>query len=66
MLDRVVNAEALSRLPDHLSFEEEATLPCAGTTVWSALAGVGAGDTVLIQGAGGVSCKLGPRGKAAE
>ena len=52
---RVVNAEALSRLPDHLSFEEGATLPCAGTTAWSALAGIGAGDTVLTQGTGGVS-----------
>jgi len=52
---RVVNAEALSRLPDHLSFEEGATLACAGTTAWAALAGIGSGDTVLTQGTGGVS-----------
>lgn len=52
---RVVSAEALSRLPDQLSFEEGATLPCAGTTAWAALAGIGSGDTVLTQGTGGVS-----------
>jgi len=32
-----------------------ATLPCAAVTAWSALSGVGAGDTVLVQGSGGVS-----------
>jgi NADPH:quinone reductase-like Zn-dependent oxidoreductase len=51
----VVSEQALLRIPDHLSFEEAATLPCAGVTAWSALAGVGAGDTVLVQGSGGVS-----------
>ena len=46
------------RLPDYLSFEESATLPCAGLTAWNALTRVSAtkpGDTVLIQGTGGVS-----------
>ena len=52
---KVVNAEALVLMPDHLSFEEAATLPCAGVTAWSALAGVSAGDTVLTEGTGGVS-----------
>lgn len=52
---KVISAEALSRMPDHLSFEEAATLPCAGVTAWSALAGINAGDTVLTQGSGGVS-----------
>ena len=52
---RVIAAEALSRMPDHLGFEEAATLPCAGVTAWSALQGVSAGDTVLTQGSGGVS-----------
>jgi NADPH:quinone reductase-like Zn-dependent oxidoreductase len=52
---RVVSAEALSRMPDHLSYEEAATLPCAGVTAWSALRGITAGDTVLTQGSGGVS-----------
>ena len=48
----------LVALPDSLSFEEAATLPCAGTTAWSALFGrakIEAGDTVLVQGTGGVA-----------
>jgi NADPH:quinone reductase-like Zn-dependent oxidoreductase len=52
---RVISAEALTRMPDHLGFEEAATLPCAGVTAWSALQGITAGDTVLTQGSGGVS-----------
>src|SRR3981189_1574089 len=52
---KVVNAEALANMPEHLTFEEAATLPCAGVTAWSALAGTRAGDTVLTQGTGGVS-----------
>ena len=52
---KVISAESLSPLPDHLSFEEGATLPCAAVTAWSALKGVRAGDTVLTQGTGGVS-----------
>ena len=48
------------RVPDHLSFEEAATLPCAALTAWNALfegdgMRVKAGDTVLVQGTGGVS-----------
>jgi len=45
------------RIPEHLSFEEAATLPCAGVTAWNALkAGeVRRGSTVLMQGTGGVS-----------
>ncbi|HEY3707324.1 MAG TPA: NAD(P)-dependent alcohol dehydrogenase [Terracidiphilus sp.] len=47
----------LVAIPEHLSFQEAATLPCAAVTAWNAL---GAGDlkpggTVLIQGTGGVS-----------
>jgi NADPH:quinone reductase-like Zn-dependent oxidoreductase len=52
---KLVPAEALSRMPPHLSFEEAATLPCAGVTAWSALLGINAGDTVQTQGSGGVS-----------
>ena len=52
---KVVDAEALVAAPDGLSFEEAATLTCAGVTAWSALAGVRAGDIVLTQGTGGVS-----------
>jgi NADPH:quinone reductase-like Zn-dependent oxidoreductase len=45
-------------LPEHLSYEEGATLPCAGLTAWNAVVDKGktkAGDTVLVQGTGGVS-----------
>ena len=52
---KTVNAEALVAMPEHLSFEEAATLPCAAVTAWSALSGVRAADTVLTQGKGGVS-----------
>jgi len=44
--------------PAYLSDEEAATLPCAAVTAWSALVTYGAlkaGDTVLLQGTGGVS-----------
>jgi NADPH:quinone reductase-like Zn-dependent oxidoreductase len=50
--------EGLVRIPDHLSFEEGATLPCAAVTAWNALVEVGnlkAGQTVLVLGTGGVS-----------
>lgn len=45
------------RIPDHLSFEEAATLPCAGLTAWRAIneANLQPNSTVLIQGTGGVS-----------
>ena len=46
------------KLPDHLSYEEGATLPCAALTAWSCLfrhGNVGPGDTVLTLGTGGVS-----------
>lgn len=45
-------------IPEPLSFEEAATLPVAGVTAWHALFGdapVRAGDTVLVQGTGGVA-----------
>ena len=47
----------LVRIPDHLSFEEAATLPCAAVTAWNALtaANLQPNSTVLIQGTGGVS-----------
>ena len=46
------------RIPASLSYEEAATLPCAGVTTWHALIETGAvrpGDTVLTLGTGGVS-----------
>src|SRR5581483_2056047 len=50
--------EGVVHIPDHLSFEEAATLPCAGVTSWNALTGsnrLQAGNTVLTLGSGGVS-----------
>lgn len=46
------------KVPNHLSYEEAACLPCAGLTAWNGLHGsspVEAGDTVLTLGTGGVS-----------
>jgi NADPH:quinone reductase-like Zn-dependent oxidoreductase len=53
----VLQETGLVPLPEHLSYQEAATLPCAAVTAWNAL---GAGElkpgaTVLIQGTGGVS-----------
>ena len=45
-------------IPEHMSFEEAATLPCAGVTAWNALMHgkvLRAGETVLTLGTGGVS-----------
>jgi NADPH:quinone reductase-like Zn-dependent oxidoreductase len=50
--------EGVVKLPEHLSLEEGATLPCAGVTAWDAImnhAKLVAGQTVLLQGTGGVS-----------
>jgi NADPH:quinone reductase-like Zn-dependent oxidoreductase len=46
------------KIPAHLSFEEAASLPCAGVTAWNSIVehgGLIAGQTLLIQGTGGVS-----------
>jgi NADPH:quinone reductase-like Zn-dependent oxidoreductase len=53
----VFPAHSLVRIPDSYSFEEAATMPCAGLTAWCALrrGGFVAGDSVLLQGTGGVS-----------
>jgi NADPH:quinone reductase-like Zn-dependent oxidoreductase len=55
---RVFDQAGLVRIPEHFSFQEGATLPCAGLTAWNALVPsmhVQAGDTVLLLGTGGVS-----------
>jgi NADPH:quinone reductase-like Zn-dependent oxidoreductase len=58
----LLSEEGVVRFPEHLSYEEAATLPCAGVTAWNALHYAGnparplhLGETVLIQGTGGVS-----------
>lgn len=59
LAERVTLPETgLVRVPDHLSDQEASTLTCAGLTAWNALMEedpVRPGDTVLIQGTGGVS-----------
>jgi NADPH:quinone reductase-like Zn-dependent oxidoreductase len=45
-------------IPDAMSFEQAACLPCAAVTAWHALVSVGrmkAGESVLVLGSGGVS-----------
>ena len=60
LAERVLLPESgVVRFPEHLSYEEAATLPCAGVTAWNALHHAGepenparTGDTVVIQGTG--------------
>jgi NADPH:quinone reductase-like Zn-dependent oxidoreductase len=52
---RVFDQCGLVRVPDHLTYEEAATLPCAAVTAWHALADIKPGDTVLVLGTGGVA-----------
>jgi NADPH:quinone reductase-like Zn-dependent oxidoreductase len=53
----VLNENGVVHIPTHLSYEEAATLPCAGVTAWNALTTwmLKPGITVLVQGTGGVS-----------
>jgi NADPH:quinone reductase-like Zn-dependent oxidoreductase len=55
----VLHEDGVVAIPPTLSFEEAATLPCAGVTAWNALMVSGnplkPGDTVLCLGTGGVS-----------
>jgi NADPH:quinone reductase-like Zn-dependent oxidoreductase len=60
MLSEVVvsNENALVAIPEHLSYEEAATLPCVGVTAWVSLfkrGGLREGEFVLLEGTGGVS-----------
>ncbi|MGI9420786.1 MAG: zinc-dependent alcohol dehydrogenase family protein [Geminicoccaceae bacterium] len=53
-----VPAAAVVKAPGHLDAREAAALPCAAVTAWNAIVetgDVGGGDTVLLQGTGGVS-----------
>jgi NADPH:quinone reductase-like Zn-dependent oxidoreductase len=54
----VFHEESVVQIPGHLSWEEAATLPCAGVTAWNAIVTEGdvrPDETVLVQGSGGVS-----------
>ena len=55
---RVFPESGVARVPEHLDDFQAATLPTAAVTAWRALLGEGSvcpGDTVLVQGTGGVS-----------
>ncbi|KAF8240635.1 NAD(P)-binding protein [Tricholoma matsutake] len=55
---RTFPAHSLVAVPDHLSYEEASTLPCAALTAYNALMGpvpLKPGDHVLVLGTGGVS-----------
>jgi NADPH:quinone reductase-like Zn-dependent oxidoreductase len=54
----VLPEDGLLPIPAYLGFAKAATLPCAAVTAWNALVengGIKPGDTVLVQGTGGVS-----------
>ena len=54
----LLEEEGVVKVPAHLSIEEGATLPCAAVTAWHAMfehAKLIGGQTVLLQGTGGVS-----------
>jgi NADPH:quinone reductase-like Zn-dependent oxidoreductase len=54
----VFDEQSVVRVPAHLAATEAACLPCAWLTAWTALvdkSGIGPGDTVLVQGTGGVA-----------
>jgi NADPH:quinone reductase-like Zn-dependent oxidoreductase len=54
----VLGANAVVAVPDHLTYQQAATLPCAAVTAWHSLIVNGQlqpGETVLLLGTGGVS-----------
>ncbi|KAE8361351.1 NAD(P)-binding protein [Aspergillus caelatus] len=51
----VFDEKLVTKIPTHLDWVQASIIPCAGTTAWSALKGVSIGQTVLIQGTGGVA-----------
>lgn len=53
----VLNQNGLVHIPNGLSLEEASTLPCAAVTAWQALtlASTKPGQSILMQGTGGVS-----------
>lgn len=54
----VTHEDGLVSIPEHLSYEEAATLPCAALTAWVGLfkrGRIAPGQYVLLEGTGGVS-----------
>lgn len=54
----VYDEDAIAKIADHLTYEEAACFPCAGHTAWTSLvpiSNIGEGETVLVQGTGGVA-----------
>jgi NADPH:quinone reductase-like Zn-dependent oxidoreductase len=55
----IVHEDGLVPVPEHLTYEQAACLPCAGVTAWHTLFRAGrpirSGDAVLVLGTGGVS-----------
>lgn len=52
-----LHEDGVVHIPEHLSYEEAATLPCAAVTAWHAVieSNLKSGGSVLLQGTGGVS-----------
>ncbi|KAL8996977.1 MAG: hypothetical protein Q9169_003628 [Polycauliona sp. 2 TL-2023] len=51
----VYDEKVLAKLPAYLDWIQASIIPCAGVTAWSALKGAVIGQSVLIQGTGGVA-----------
>jgi NADPH:quinone reductase-like Zn-dependent oxidoreductase len=56
----VIDESLVVKVPEHLTWAESACLPCAGVTAWSSIVSaearkLNAGQTILVQGTGGVS-----------
>jgi NADPH:quinone reductase-like Zn-dependent oxidoreductase len=54
----VLHEDGVVHLPAYMTYEDGATLPCAAVTAWQGMVTKGnmkAGDTILVQGTGGVS-----------
>jgi NADPH:quinone reductase-like Zn-dependent oxidoreductase len=54
----VLREDGFVHIPDYMTYEEAASLPCAAVTSWNALVTEGhlrSGDSVLVMGTGGVS-----------
>lgn len=54
----IVTEDTLLPIPDYMSYDDAATLPCAAVTAWTSLfkeAHLQKGDYVLMEGTGGVS-----------